>query len=210
MLYYNSRFSHYFRDASFVLQSHAGTSYRTTLWVTYDIERGVKLEVYNDLARKVIHVGIPDTAEALDDFVEDLEAEFDIDVSKSLVGTAHEFISLLPEAFTISVDLGAGWPMICKNCKTEGQTWFKGAFFPGFGTNVDAIAVRFGHVCGAYRGQYASSLDSDSMDAVWNIIDDACRNAADEDSKHEVEVFKSRLLGAIQPSYLVGNKGSVI
>lgn len=205
MVFFNTAYSAHFRPISFDLQLHSeknrnGGSLRTTLWLTYPIETGMTLAVYNDKERKYTYTSTPDTEEDIDEFISFLEWNFVVTVPPIFAERAKRFLLKQNQSFSVQIDLNDTEPVVCRRCGDVDPHTFKGAYFPAFGSEVDAIEVDYDYGCIHGAKQYTSSNNLELMDKVWEIIDQAIWNANDDDSRDAIVSFKKKLNATLNAS----------
>lgn len=197
---YDTPFSQYFMDDRFILHQYSQRE-SAILWVSYEIESGLNLSVYDDSAGRYTHTfgrysktQFPVTAQDIESFLAEVEDDYGTLIPRSLVERSEEFLSLSPKAFTVTADLSDSRDSEpCGNCGDYNDYAFEGSYFPGFNGIKDTVEVRFTYGCFGGDEQEASSDDTDRMNTVWQIIDDAIRGAENREGKKALVSFKQQL-----------------
>lgn len=200
MMFQDSFFDNHFQNLNYVLKKYRDGK-KATLRASYSVENGAYFTVSDEALMTMTYSCNPDTVEEMEKFFGTLEQEFNTVIPVLILAQSEEFLSLLPYAFTVDLELNNSSGLtLCKICGDFDTIHFRGAYFPGFGVHTDAIEVFYGMDCHPISKKYAVSVNDEDMGQVFDILDYIINIVAYGDDQEALESFRDRLQLVVQAS----------
>lgn len=185
-------FNEYFKDQQFKFKNNNGLNLVFNL--DYNVYTGLLVTLRDEDAftDKYDLVFQPDTAEEFDAAMHRIIPNWTETIPTDIILPAYEFLSLIPEAITVNVELDDDDSKNCPFCGHFHPARFSAYFLPAYGHEEDTVHVKY-KLCHFQENTSYSETSSGKLNAPLRIIDNAIREATDEDSKLAIMDFKEKL-----------------